>query len=59
MPTPVAPSVGTDPQPENAYQNSQTAANYCDKGVGGTGVFRLDAGCWTGYQPLLRVRAVN
>jgi hypothetical protein len=57
LPTPVAPSVGTDPQPADAYSNTITPGNYCDKGVGGTGTFRLDAGCWTGYQPLLRVHA--
>jgi hypothetical protein len=57
-PTPVAPSVGANPAPEDAYQDSQTAANYCDKGLQGTGVFRLDSGlppCWTGYQPLFKV----
>jgi hypothetical protein len=57
-PEPVAPSVGADPAPESAYHNSATAGNYCDKGVGGTSVFRLDSGlppCWTGYQPLFQV----
>jgi hypothetical protein len=57
-PTPVPPSVGADPIPESAYQNSVTAGNYCDGGAGGTGTFRLDAGpapCWTGYQPLFLV----
>ncbi|HEV7586109.1 MAG TPA: hypothetical protein VGO14_10045 [Solirubrobacteraceae bacterium] len=57
-PEAVAPSVGTDPAPESAYHNSVTAGQYCDKGVGGTGTFRLDSGlppCWTGYQPLFQV----
>jgi hypothetical protein len=57
-PEPVPPSVGSDPAPESAYQNSQTAGQYCDKGLGGTGTFRLDSGvppCWTGYQPLFTV----
>jgi hypothetical protein len=57
-PEPVAPTVGADPAPESAYQNSMTAANYCDSGIGGTGSFRLDSGpppCWTGYQPLFQV----
>jgi len=58
-PTAVAPSVGTDPQPENAYQNTKYAPYYCDGGVGGTGTFRLDSGCWTGYQPLIEVRAAT
>jgi hypothetical protein len=46
------------PAPESAYQNSTTAGNYCDTGIGGTGTFRLDSGpppCWTGYQPLFQV----
>jgi hypothetical protein len=53
----VAPSVGTDPQPADAYHNSAWSGSYCDSGVGGTGTFRLDAGCWTGYQPLFAVKA--
>ncbi len=57
-PEPVPPSVGSDPAPEDAYHNSTTPENYCDKGIGGTGTFRLDAGlppCWAGYQPLFQV----
>ena len=54
-PAPVAPSVGANPAPDAAYQDSQTAGNYCDGGLGGTGTFRLDEGCWTGYQPLFVV----
>ena len=60
-PEPVPPFVGADPAPEDAYQNSQTAEQYCDKGLMGTGVFRLDSGlppCWTGYQPLLTVASL-
>lgn len=59
-PEPVPPSVGSDPAPEDAYQNSVTAEQYCDKGLQGTGTFRLDSGpppCWTGYQPLFTVSA--
>jgi hypothetical protein len=56
-PAPVAPSVGTDPLPEDVFQNTDYAPYYCDGGAGGTGVFRLDAGCWTGYQPLFTVKA--
>jgi hypothetical protein len=59
-PEPVPPSVGSDPAPEDAYQNSQTAEQYCDKGLQGTGTFRLDSGpppCWIGYQPLFQVSA--
>jgi hypothetical protein len=57
-PEPVPPSVGADPTPEDAYQNSQTGEQYCDNGLGGTGTFRLDSGvppCWSGYQPLFEV----
>jgi hypothetical protein len=53
-----SPSVGSDPQPDDAYWDTLTAANFCDGGAGGTGVFRLDAGCWTGYQPMFEVKPV-
>jgi hypothetical protein len=36
------------------FLNSATPAVYCDGGTGGTGTFRLDDGCWTGYNPLVR-----
>ncbi len=45
------PSVGSDPQPADAYLNSTWGGAYCDGGIGGTGSFRLDSGCWTGNQP--------
>lgn len=48
---------GTQPRPDDAYVNSTWAGFYCDGGAGGTGTFRLDAGCWTGFQPLLSVKA--
>lgn len=56
-PTAVAPSIGSDPLAESAYQDTKYAPYFCDKGAGGTGVFRLDQGCWTGYQPLIEVKA--
>ncbi|HME02371.1 MAG TPA: hypothetical protein VKG38_05000, partial [Solirubrobacteraceae bacterium] len=56
-PTPVPPSVGADPLAESVYQNTKYAPYWCDGGAGGTGTFRLDSGCWTGYQPLIRVKA--
>ena len=56
-PTPVLPSIGSNPQPADTYQNSTYAGFYCDGGAGGTGTFRLDAGCSTGYQPLFEVKA--
>ena len=53
------PSVGTDPLPVDAYLNSSYGGSYCDGGAGGTGTFRLDAGCWTGYQPAIKVAATT
>jgi hypothetical protein len=50
-------TTGTQPRPADAYVNSTWAGFYCDGGAGGTGTFRLDAGCWTGFQPLLAVKA--
>jgi hypothetical protein len=40
----VAPTVGTNPFPDTAYWNTQTAGNYSDGGAGGVGVFRRDTG---------------
>jgi hypothetical protein len=50
------PSVGAYPLPNDAYLNSSWAGAYCNGGEG-TGTFRLDPGCWTGYQPSFRVLA--
>lgn len=50
-------TVGTDPQPNDAYLNSSWGGAYCDSGTAGTGTFRLDSGCWTGYQPAIEVSA--
>jgi hypothetical protein len=52
-----APSAGSQPLPDDAYLNSSWGGAYCDNGAGGTGTFRLDAGCWTGFQPAFKVRA--
>ena len=54
---PDPPSVGLQPRPDDAYFDSSQGGQYCDGGAGGTGTFRLDAGCWTGYQPALKIRA--
>ncbi len=40
------PSVGSNPFPDTAYWNTQTATNYADNGAGGVGIFRRDTG-WT------------
>jgi len=50
-------SVGNQPLPDDTYYNSSFGGSYCDGGAGGTGTFRLDAGCWTGYQPAFQVKA--
>ena len=54
---PGAPSAGLQPRPDDAYLDSSQGSQYCDAGAGGTGAFRLDAGCWTGFQPALKIRA--
>ena len=52
-----APVVGSQPRPDDAYYSSSFGSNYCDGGTDGVDVFRLDAGCWTGFQPLLKLTA--
>lgn len=51
------PTVGSTPRPNDAYLNSSSGDQYCDGGIGGTGTFRLDEACWTGYQPAVQVDA--
>lgn len=53
----VLPSVGSNPAPADTYYNSTFGPFYCDNGAGGTGTFRLDAGCHTGEQPLIEVKS--
>jgi hypothetical protein len=53
----VNPSVGTNPVPADTYYNSTYGPFYCDNGAGGTGTFRLDAGCHAGEQPLIEVKS--
>lgn len=50
-------SIGSNPAPDDAYFNTLFAPFYCDGGIGGVGVFRLDAGCWTGFKPSIRFNA--
>ena len=40
--------MGSNPFPDTAYWNTQTAANYADGGAGGVGIFRRDTG-WTPF----------
>jgi hypothetical protein len=52
------PSVGdAQPTADDAYYNTSFAGFYCDSGAGGSGTFRLDVGCWTGYLPAIKVEA--
>src|SRR5262249_40256180 len=46
--TTAAPSTGSNPFPDTAYWNTNTAGNYADGGAGGTGTFRRDTG-WTPF----------
>jgi hypothetical protein len=52
-----SPTVGSQPLPHDAYLDSTWGGAYCDGGVGGTGTFRLDEGCWTNFQPSLKLQA--
>jgi hypothetical protein len=56
---PGAPSVGSNPNPNDVYFNTITAGWYCDGGTGGTGFFRRDGDCWTGLQPSVQFNAAN
>lgn len=51
------PTVGSTPLPSDAYLNSTWTGAYCDHGAAGTNTFRLDSGCWTGFQPAIQVDA--
>lgn len=45
---------GMDRYPDGVFLNSSTPGQYCDGGTGGTGTFRLDDGCYSGENPLVR-----
>jgi len=53
------PSVGSDPVADSAYVNSGWAGEYCDTNTTILNTFRLDPGCWIGYQPAIKIEAVN
>jgi hypothetical protein len=55
---PNGPTVGTT-EVADAFLDSTWGGNYCTGGTGGTGTFRLDAGCWTGYVPVARFNTVS
>lgn len=48
------PTVGSLPLPNDAYLSSLWGGAYCPSNQS-TGPFRLDPGCWTGYQPEFEV----
>jgi len=48
-----APSRGTDQYLNGVFLNSATGPVYCDGGTGGTNTFRLDDGCWAGFNPMV------
>jgi hypothetical protein len=54
-----SPTVGNDVLPDDAYLFGQNGGAYCDSGAGGIDVFRLDAGCWTGYTPAMRFTMID
>jgi ABC-type phosphate transport system substrate-binding protein/nitrous oxidase accessory protein NosD len=45
------------PDSSTAFFASGYGPFYCDGGSSGTGVFRLDVGCWGGYEPAIQVTA--
>ncbi|MGA2441709.1 MAG: PEP-CTERM sorting domain-containing protein [Tepidisphaeraceae bacterium] len=53
----VAPTVGTNPNPDDAYWNTETASGYTDGGAAGVGIFRQDTN-WTPYAATIQVSAV-
>ncbi len=56
-PSAATPSVGTDPQPEDAYLDTPIASDYCENEAA-AGRFALSKGCWSGYQPTFTVKAI-
>ena len=53
-------TVGTKSFFNTLYWNNAYAANYCDGGLAGTGIFRLDSptdACWAGYVPAAQFKA--
>jgi hypothetical protein len=55
-------SVGTKPFFNTLYQNSVFATEYCDGGLAGVGIFRLDSptsACWIGFNPAAQFNAAN
>jgi hypothetical protein len=53
----VAPTIGTDVNPDDAYWNTSRASNYADGGTAGVGIFREDTG-WAPDAAIIQVSAV-
>jgi len=53
----VAPTIGTDVNPDDAYWNTSQASNYADGGAAGVGIFREDTD-WSPYAAIIQVNAV-
>lgn len=53
----VAPSVGTDVNPDDEYWNTSRASNYADGGAAGVGIFREDTG-WAPDVASIQVNAI-
>lgn len=56
---PGSPYAGTDVDPNGAFLSSVAGIAYCDGGAGGTGLLRLDTGCWAGSNPLAQITAID
>ena len=55
-------TVGTKPFFNTLYQNSVFGSEYCDGGLAGIGIFRLDSptsACWAGFIPAAQFNAAN
>jgi hypothetical protein len=51
------PRLGVDDDLNGIFQNSSWSGAYCDLGASGTGTFRLDTSCWTGFNPMVKFTA--
>ncbi len=47
-------TVGSQPDPTDAYLNSSWSGAYCPANQT-TGTLRLDSGCWAGFQPNIKI----
>jgi hypothetical protein len=52
------PTIGSFLDVTSAYLHSTWNGAYCDNGVSGTGTLRLDKGCWSNFQPQIRLTTI-